>query len=126
MPEFFEALEIPHENVMGQIPGIIGFRTVAPAYSIDFLVIPVVDLLEMPFLDFPAGGGGMPNSNWAHCTHLVPFLEIRTPRKPTFRKVMSRVGAVADLGWNARIRGQMHRPPSGDRGAYGAYGALGE
>jgi hypothetical protein len=74
MPEFFEVLEIPHENIMGQILGIIRFRAIAPADQIDFPVVPVIDVFKMLLIDCPADRQiGMPNSVWAYWIHLVPF-----------------------------------------------------
>src|SRR5689334_13285602 len=84
MPEVFEILEVAHENIMSEIFCVIGFRTIAPADSINLLIILVIGVFKMVFLDFPPGGGGMPNSTQAHRTHLIPFFALRTA---TFQNV---------------------------------------
>ena len=56
MPEFFEILEISNKNFMGEVLGIIRFRTITPANHIDFPIILPVNLFEMLFLEFPSGG----------------------------------------------------------------------
>ena len=79
MPECIETLEVPHEDIMGQILGVLGLRAVALADSVYFPVVPLIDAFKMQFRGFPGTGQiRIPNLMRAHWIHLAPFSQNRT------------------------------------------------